>query len=99
MVRLSNGGLKTGLKKPLQGPKCPVFEWSAKSCDFTIRILYTHTVWYSNESSIQTVTVIVYYNAEFSKILWILHSFLVYKSKKQKVDFSIQKSLQPVSIP
>ena len=36
MVRYSNGGLKTRLKKPVYGPKCPVFEWFAKSCDFTI---------------------------------------------------------------
>ena len=53
MVRYSNGGLKTGLKKPDYGPKCSVFEWSAKSCDFTIWIPDTHTVqysgvWYSN---------------------------------------------------
>ena len=36
MVRYSNGGLKTKLKKPVYGPKCPVFEWSAKSSEFTI---------------------------------------------------------------
>ena len=36
LVLYSNGGLKTGLKKPVNGPKCPAFEWSAKSCDFTI---------------------------------------------------------------
>ena len=35
-VRYLNGGLKTGLKKPVYGPKCLVFKWSAKSCDFTI---------------------------------------------------------------
>ena len=33
-VQYSNGGLKTGLKKPVYGPKCPVFEWSAKSGDY-----------------------------------------------------------------
>ena len=27
--------LIVGLKKPVCGPKCPVFEWSAKSSDFT----------------------------------------------------------------
>ena len=37
MVRYLNGGLKTGLKKPVYGPKCPAFKWSAKSCDFTIQ--------------------------------------------------------------
>ena len=31
-----NGGLKTGLKNPVYGPKCLVLEWSAKSCDFTL---------------------------------------------------------------
>ena len=31
-----NGGLKTGLKKPVYSPKCPLFEWSAKSRDITI---------------------------------------------------------------
>ena len=38
MVRYSNGGLKTGLKKPVYCSKCLVFEWSIKSCDFTIWI-------------------------------------------------------------
>ena len=36
MVRYLNGGLKTRLKKPVYGPKCLVFEWSAKSLDFAI---------------------------------------------------------------
>ena len=46
MVRYSNGGQKTGLKKPVAqdnglvtpdyGPQCLVFKWSAKSRDFTI---------------------------------------------------------------
>ena len=36
MVGYSNGGLKTRLKKPIYGPKCPVFKWPAKSSDFTI---------------------------------------------------------------
>ena len=52
MVRYWNGGLKTGLKKACLWSKCPVFESSAKSCDFTIWILDTHTVQYSDESSI-----------------------------------------------
>ena len=38
MVWYSNVGLKTGLKKPVYGPKCIVLEWSAKSHDFTILI-------------------------------------------------------------
>ena len=32
----NSGGLKTGLKQPVYGPKCTVFKWSAKSRDFTI---------------------------------------------------------------
>ena len=52
-VRYLNGGLKTGLKKPVYGTKCLVFEWSANSCDLTIWIGDTHTVQYSDESSIQ----------------------------------------------
>ena len=50
MVRYSNGGLKTGLKKACLSP---VFEWSAKSLDFTFWIPDTHTVWYSDQSGIQ----------------------------------------------
>ena len=57
MVRYSNGGQKTGLKKPVYGPKCPVFEQSVKSCDFTIWIPDTHTVWYSDESGIQVFSI------------------------------------------
>ena len=30
-IRYLNGGLTTGLKKPVYGPKCLVFEWSTKS--------------------------------------------------------------------
>ena len=30
MIEYFNSGLKTGLKKPVNGPKCLVFEWSAK---------------------------------------------------------------------
>ena len=36
MVWYLNGGLKTRLKKLVSGPKYLVFEWSAKSRDFTI---------------------------------------------------------------
>ena len=39
MVQDLIGGLKTGLKKPVYCPKCPVFKWSARSPDFTIWIL------------------------------------------------------------
>ena len=45
MVRYSNdsnGGLKTGMKNPVYGPKCLVFEWYAKSHDSTIWILDTY---------------------------------------------------------
>ena len=38
MVQYSNDGLKTGLKKPVYCSNCLVFEWSVKSCDFTIWI-------------------------------------------------------------
>ena len=44
---------KLDRKKPVYGPKCPVCESSAKSCDSTIWTLDTHTVWYSDESGIQ----------------------------------------------
>ena len=58
MVRYSNGGLKTGLKKSVvYVPKCLVFEWSPKSHDFTIRIPETHTVQYSDDSSIQVFSI------------------------------------------
>ena len=52
MVWYLNGGLKIGLKKPVYGPNCLVFKWSAKSHDFTIIILDTHTVQYSDESGV-----------------------------------------------
>ena len=48
MVQYLNGGLKTELKNACHGPKCLVFKWSAKSCDFTTWKLDTHTVWYSD---------------------------------------------------
>ena len=35
-IQISNGCLNTGVKKPINGPKCLVIEWSAKSCDFFI---------------------------------------------------------------
>ena len=41
--------LNDGLKKPVYGSKCPVFKWSAKPHDFTIKILDTNTVRYSDE--------------------------------------------------
>ena len=59
MVRYSNGGLKTGLKKPEYGPKCPVFKWSTKLCDLTIWIPDIHSVQYSDESGIHIITVII----------------------------------------
>ena len=33
--------------RPVYDPKCPVFKWTAKSCDFTIWIPDTHSVRYS----------------------------------------------------
>ena len=39
---------KPDWKKPVYGPKCLVFDWSAKSRYFTIWILDTHTVRYSD---------------------------------------------------
>ena len=53
MVQYSNGGFKTELKKPVYGPKCPVFEWSAKSPDFTIWMPDTHSIWYSDKSGVR----------------------------------------------
>ena len=58
LCRLSNGGPITGLKKPVCDPKCRILKYSAKSCDFTIWIPDTHTVWYSYESGIQMVPVV-----------------------------------------
>ena len=55
MVRYSIGGLKTWLRKPVYGPKCPVFEWSAKPLNFTIWILGTNIVRYSAELGIQVI--------------------------------------------
>ena len=57
---------KPDRKKPVYGPKCPIFEFSAKSRDFTIWILDTNTVWYSDESGIQVsgiqmITVLQFY--------------------------------------
>ena len=64
MVQYWNGGLKTRLKRPVYGPKCLVFKWFAKLHDFTIWMLGTKSVRYSDESgfqvfSIQMVTVIL----------------------------------------
>ena len=39
---------KQDCKKPVYGQKWQVFEWSAKSCGYTIWIPDTHTVWYSD---------------------------------------------------
>ena len=44
-------------------PKCPLFEWSAKSHDFTIWILDTHTVRYSDDSSIQVFCIVVLFRS------------------------------------
>ena len=71
-------------KKPVYGPKCPVFKMSAKSCDFTSWIPDTHTVWYSDESGIQMVTVLLLVSKHSAdqhrhQILWnvsTLSSFL-----------------------
>ena len=49
--------MKTGLKKPVYGPKCLVFQWSAESLDFTLWNLDTHTVRYSDESGFQVFSV------------------------------------------
>ena len=48
---------KPDWKKPVHGPKCLVFEWSAKSPDFAIWIPDTHAVWYSDESGIQVFSI------------------------------------------
>ena len=55
-VWFSNVGLKTGLKKPVYGPKCPAFKWSAKSCDFTIRMLPVFVVCYRIAKCIREIT-------------------------------------------
>ena len=44
-------------KKPVNGPKCPVFEWSAKSLYFTIWISDTQIFQYSNKFSIQLFSI------------------------------------------
>ena len=41
------------LRKPVYGPECPVFEWSARSCGFNILIPDNHAVQYTDESGIQ----------------------------------------------
>ena len=50
----SNGGLKSRLKKPVYGLKCPVFKWYAKSHDFTVVFDYRTPIL----SGIQMVTVL-----------------------------------------
>ena len=42
MVWYSNGGLKTGQKKPVYDPKCQVFEWSTKSHDNHLNTRHPH---------------------------------------------------------
>ena len=44
---------KPDWKKPVNGPKCPVFKWSTKSRDFFIWIPDTLNVRYSDDSVIQ----------------------------------------------
>ena len=39
---------KPDWKKPVYGPKCPVFKWFTNSLDFTIWMPDTHTVQYSD---------------------------------------------------
>ena len=75
MAWYSNGGLKTRLKKPDYGPKCPVFEWSDKSRDFTIWIPDTHTVWYSDESVIQVFSIQMATVVLFSSCPWFWKLF------------------------
>ena len=65
---------KPDWKKPIYGQECPAFEWSAKSCDITIWIPDTQTVWYLDESGIQMVTVIGFYKViETNRgLLWVI---------------------------
>ena len=81
MVEYSNGGLKTGLKKPVYGSKCQIFKWSAKSCDFTIWIPDTHIVWYSEEYGIQVFDIQMV--TVFQKVCVKL---LLKQTHKQKTD-------------
>ena len=52
--------------------------------DFTIWILDTHTVWYSDESSIQMVTVL---RSPLSKILFLIQVDLSEVSKDEAMGF------------
>ena len=52
MVRYSNGGLKTGLKKACLWSKMSGLQMVRQVRDFTIGILDTHIVWYSDDSCI-----------------------------------------------
>ena len=75
MVRYSNGGLKPGLKKPVYGPKCLAFKWSAKSGGFTIWIPDIHTV-HNDESGIQVfgIQMVTVYSVDLkSGLVWILN--------------------------
>ena len=58
MVRYSNGSLRTGLKKPVYGPKCLVFLWSVKSCDYYLNTGHQYCLVFS----IQMITVPVKQN-------------------------------------
>ena len=63
---------------PDYGPKCPVFECSPKSHDFTTWMPDTHTVRYSDESriqvfNIQTVTVLSVQNTRTKLRHFFLH--------------------------
>ena len=64
LVRYSNGGLKTGLKKACLWSKMSCI-WMVRQVKcFTIWIPDTHTVWYSDESGIQVF---------FSVFRWLLY--------------------------
>ena len=56
MVLYSNGGLKTGLKKPVYGPKCPAFKWFVKSRDYHLNTKHLYSP-VSDESGIQVFSI------------------------------------------
>ena len=72
---------KPDWKKPVNGPKCPVFKWSAKSCDFTVWKPDTHTVRYSDESGIQV----------FGIQMVIVHIIVILKLKS--ITLKIRKAI------